>query len=219
VETVTREAHKIGNRSVKSATYVLKSIAASIVAYYLITSAFPKLIVTEANYTEYYWFRAPWLFLHVFTGITTTVLGPFQFITRVRVKHLALHRLLGKVYIYSVVVAAVTANYLAATTSLNSTYSIGLSVGAVIWLVTTAMALYAIKCRNIDQHKEWMTRSYVISLFFILYMFLKDISFRLGLPAFIGSELEARALLVWASWSIPLFMTEFFLQNKKISKR
>ena len=43
---------------------------------------------------------------HAIAGVLATALGPFQFSTRFRQRHLATHRLMGKVYIISIFFAA-----------------------------------------------------------------------------------------------------------------
>jgi uncharacterized membrane protein len=199
-------------------TTAIVLIISLIVLFVLFTKALPMLIVTKANYTDYYWHRAGWLFGHVITGILTTLLGPFQFIQSLRNRHIKFHKALGKIYIVCVLISSITANYLAFTTPLNLIYSVGLSVGGIFWISTTGMALLAIKKRNILQHNEWMTRSYIISLFFILYLFIKDVSVGLGLARLMSSMSDVSALLVWVSWSIPLFITEIILQGRKLYK-
>ena len=203
----------------KQGRIVVKGVYVSlfiVVVFYLVTRALPMLIVTRENYTDYYWPRAGWLFLHVLTGILTTSLGVIQFFPNLRKKSIRLHKLNGYVYVLSVGIAATGAGYLALTTKLNSIYSAGLLLGAIVWVITTAIALYAVKIRNVNQHQEWMTRSYVVSLFFIIYMFIKDICRELNLINVIGTEAEASALLVWVSWTVPLFLTEVVLQLKKL---
>jgi Predicted membrane protein (DUF2306) len=39
----------------------------------------------------------------------------------------------------------------------------------VAWVVTTGMALYAIRERRIEQHREWMLRSYTVTFAFVTY--------------------------------------------------
>jgi uncharacterized membrane protein YozB (DUF420 family) len=39
----------------------------------------------------------------------------------------------------------------------------------VAWVLTTSMALYSVRTRRIEQHREWMLRSYTVTLAFVTY--------------------------------------------------
>ena len=53
---------------------------------------------------------------HAIAGVLATALGPFQFSARFRQRHLSLHRLMGKVYIVCICVAAPMAGIVASST-------------------------------------------------------------------------------------------------------
>jgi len=58
-------------------------------------------------------------------------------------------------------------------------------------------------------HKEWMIRSYVVTFGFVLFRFLDDMTTSYELD-------DASVTIIWACWTIPLFITEMVLQwNKK----
>lgn len=186
-------------------------IAIPVAIYFLTFKAFPKLIISEENYGEYYLERAGWLFTHAFFGISATLLGPFQFISRLRNKNLKLHRNLGKVYLVSVLISSLTAVYLAFTSEVSISYAIGLFVLAILWLLSGAMAYQLIRNRQIKKHKEWMIRNYVITFFFILFVSISD-AFKLAGVADLQIVLS---VLVWASWIVPLSISEYFIQRAR----
>ena len=81
-------------------------------------------------------------------------------------------------------------------------------------VVTTAMAYMAVRNRAIEQHREWMLRSYVVTFAFVV--------FRLFTQWLIGqgvSPSEAAGLMSWASWAVPLLMLEPMLQYRRIRRR
>jgi Predicted membrane protein (DUF2306) len=45
----------------------------------------------------------------------------------------------------------------------------GLGGLALAWMLTTGMALIAIRRSLVDQHKEWMIRSYVVTFGFVTF--------------------------------------------------
>lgn len=92
------------------------------ILYFLTTKAFPKLIVTEAVYGNYYWPKAPWLFIHVVSSILATIIGPVQFVASIRTNYLNAHRISGKIYMGCILFASITAVYLA----INSSYVVTL---------------------------------------------------------------------------------------------
>jgi len=191
---------------------VIYAIAGSMILYFLSTKAFPKLMVTEAVYGDYYWPKAPWLLVHVVSGILATLIGPFQFISRIRTNYLATHRILGKIYLGCILIASFTAVYLAASSQYNLMGKISLGFVPVIWISCAGMAYISVLNKRIKQHREWMTRSYVVTLFFITFVTIDEF-----LPySYFGTYAETLPLLTWVSWSVPLFITELILQGRKI---
>ncbi len=176
------------------------------------------LIVTEENYGTYFFPRAIWLFPHIVLGIIATIIGPFQFISKIRNKYLKVHRQLGRVYIFSTIlsgISGISGMYLAVTSDVNLPYAVGLFVLGFAWSVSAIMAFVSIKNKKIELHKDWMIRSYVITLAFVSFRFLEDILVALK----IGSPEEVLVLASWASWAIPLFIAEIFIQGLKIKRK
>lgn len=175
--------------------------------YFLLTKAFPRLAFSESNYGEYYWFRAPWLFSHTLFGILATLIGPFQFIPAIRKNYPVFHRTLGKTYLVSVLLAALTSLYLALTSAITMMYTIGLILGAGVWLFTGFMAFRLIKQGKVEQHRQWMVRNYVVTFFFIIFFAVFDLLTYLK----IGSFEQLASILPLACLLIPLAITEIIL--------
>jgi uncharacterized membrane protein len=111
-----------------------------------------------------------WLLVHGLAGATALFIGPFQFSERLRRGNPALHRLMGKVYIAAIVIAAPFAlaiDYVNDGTFLNpSNMEDWAQAGG--WLLCAALAyVFAVK-RNIPRHKQWVARSYAFTFVFIL---------------------------------------------------
>jgi uncharacterized membrane protein len=103
---------------------------------------------------------------HAIAGVLATALGPFQFSTRFRQRHLSLHRLMGKVYIVSVFIAAPMVFIL------NRGFTFPMQfmgcVQASLWFLCTLAAFLTARNRHIAVHRQWMVRSYAFTLNFIL---------------------------------------------------
>lgn len=108
-----------------------------------------------------------WLLLHGLAGFTALLIGPLQFSDRLRRQHLKLHRVLGRVYIGSICIAAPMAIYIGNwETSALSNHEDWAQAGG--WLLCALLALvFAVK-RNIPRHRQWVARSYGFTFVFIM---------------------------------------------------
>lgn len=203
---------KNNNAFSKYTLMVLFTLTSILTGYYLITRAFPFLIISEENYGPYFFRRAYWVFAHVIFGILATLIGPFQFIPQFRNKYLAVHRKLGQVYIFATVLGGLSSMYLATTSTVNLTYSSGLFTLGFFWVAAALMALVAIKNGKVELHKEWMIRSYILTSGFVIARLFVDVLVSLE----IASRIEALTLMNWAGWVIPLFLAELIIQGRKI---
>ena len=103
---------------------------------------------------------------HAIAGVLATILGPFQFSTRFRQRHLSLHRLMGKIYIVSIFVAAPMA-FVLGQRGFNFPMQFMGAVQPVLWFACTALAFMTARNRQIAVHRQWMVRSYAFTLNFI----------------------------------------------------
>jgi uncharacterized membrane protein len=190
---------------------VLTGIA-GLTLYYLWTHGVVYFQFAPKVYTEYFWFRAPWLLAHVICGITATLTGAFQFLPGIRAKYPGLHRSLGKIYMGCVAVSTVVSFYLVSTSRLGIVYAVGLTMLGITWSLTTGMAFVAIRNRRVAMHREWMIKSYVLTLSFVTFRFSEDMLIRMGISSFI----ERKVLMSWACWAIPFFFTVLVLDVRKL---
>ncbi len=150
--------------------------------------------------------------VHIATGVVALLIGPYQLWIGLARKRLPRHRRLGKIYMAAILVSSVAAYYLAANTKGGWVFGLGLSGLATAWLITTGMAYAAIRRRLIEQHQEWMIRSYVVTFGFVFFRMLFA-----GLQAAdVGTRPEQLAASAWFCWSVPLVVAEAFLQGRKV---
>jgi uncharacterized membrane protein len=103
---------------------------------------------------------------HALFGTLALLIGPVQFSSRIRRKHLQFHRLLGRVYAISVFIAAPCAILISA--HWHPTLAVATSVQGGAWLLCTLMAVLMARNRQIPQHRQWMIRSYAVTFLFIM---------------------------------------------------
>jgi uncharacterized membrane protein YozB (DUF420 family) len=78
-------------------------------------------------------------------------------------------------------------------------------IQAVGWLVTTATGLYCIRTGRIQQHREWMMRSYPFAMVFIVVRAINSI------PAIERMGVPALASVVWSVIATACFLPSFVI--------
>ncbi len=100
---------------------------------------------------------------HTLAGTLALLIGPINFSSRIRERHLQLHRVLGRIYFFSVWVGAPTGIALA----WGRPGLPGTSMQAAAWVVCTTAAVIAARKCQIHVHRQWMARSYAVTFTFI----------------------------------------------------
>jgi uncharacterized membrane protein len=100
---------------------------------------------------------------HTLVGIFALLIGPINFSSRLRQRHLKLHRVLGRIYVVSVFIGAATGVVLAA----GRPGFPGTCGQAAAWVVCTTAAFITARNRHIVQHRQWMIRSYAVTFTFV----------------------------------------------------
>jgi len=100
---------------------------------------------------------------HVICGTIALLSGPLQFSSRFRLRHLKIHRILGRAYVFAVFIGAFTGIALAA----GRPGLPGTAMQATAWIVCTTAAFITARNRQITQHRQWMARSYAVTFTFV----------------------------------------------------
>jgi len=100
---------------------------------------------------------------HTLAGIFALLIGPINFSSRIRQRHLQLHRILGRIYVISVFVGSFTGIALAA----GRPGLPGTSMQAATWMVCTTAAFITARNGQIAVHRQWMARSYAVTFTFV----------------------------------------------------
>jgi uncharacterized membrane protein len=156
-----------------------------------------------------------WLLPHGLAGACALILAPLQFSDRLRRRFTKMHRIVGRIYITGAFVLAplgVYIQYLEERIGDPRSFTIATSVDAILLMSTTAFALFFILKRKIQQHRQWMTRSYAVALIFFEVRFISGV---LGLDDSVG----ATETIIWIclAFSIPLADLVLQLQESRRS--
>jgi uncharacterized membrane protein len=194
--------------SVKSiAWFVMMLLAAAVAAYALIVSldpdSRPELVTAlfERQPTA-----AP---AHFLGGAIALLLGALQFNTRLRVSFSGVHRWLGRIYVFAVIVGGIASLTMAPHALTGPVAVAGFGGLAIGWLVTTLNAYRHIRQKNIVAHRQWMIRSYALTLAAVtlrIYLPLSqiaDISFMIAYP-----------IIAWISWVPNVVIAEWMVRAK-----
>jgi len=100
---------------------------------------------------------------HVFAGTFALLIGPVNFSSRIRQRHVRLHRTLGYIYVVSVFVGSFTGIALAA----GRPGLPGTSMQAAAWMVCTTAAFITARNHHFTVHRQWMARSYAVTFTFV----------------------------------------------------
>jgi hypothetical protein len=171
----------------------------------------PGAYVDEPQFGLYFPKRG-WLLLHITGGIIALLAGPVQLWLGLSDRRMDLHRRLGIAYITGIALGVVGAVALAVQTDLGWVFGAGLLGLSLAWIVTTGLAFVAIRKSLIEQHREWMIRSYVVTFAFVMFRIGDLTMLELGL----GERVLNLTFLAWVSWAVPLLITEALLQGRKI---
>ncbi|MGB0122893.1 MAG: DUF2306 domain-containing protein [Silvibacterium sp.] len=123
------------------------------------------------------------LFPHALGGTLALLSGPLQFSRRFRSRHLKFHRILGRVYVFSVLIAASITFILTQGSGLE----LGTYVQSGAWIVCTLAALLTARNRQLVQHRQWMIRSYAVTFTFVSLRVLDPWAkyLNMSVPAFV----------------------------------
>jgi uncharacterized membrane protein len=169
-------------------------------------------------YSDYYWPRRAGLIPHLIGGLLAITAGLVQIWLGLTNRVGALHHLLGRVYAAGVLVGSSGGFYLALTIPGPLAYAAGLFTLCLAWVITTGMALYSIRTRRIEQHREWMLRSYMVTFAFVTYRLVSYWLHRwLHLPESDVAD-QVDILLAWACWAVPLLLAEPLIQLRSMRK-
>lgn len=151
------------------------------------------------------------LYIHIITAAAAIMIGPFQFLqNRKKPGHLAIHRSLGKIYVLSILISGLTGVYLSFYAFGGFLSKLGFLALSIAWLVTTYYAYFYIKRKNIPLHKEWMYRSYAVTLV--------AVTFRIW-SAIIGYSFDNFTIgyvaAIWISLIGNMLIAEVWIRRKK----
>jgi uncharacterized membrane protein YozB (DUF420 family) len=113
------------------------------------------------HYQPFKW----WLLPHGIAGACALVLGPMQFSDRLRQRYAKLHRVAGRFYVAGAFIAGPLGIYIQVIQhrmGVPLSFTMVAATHGTLWMLTTGIAFAFILKRKIQQHRQWMTRSFFV---------------------------------------------------------
>lgn len=110
----------------------------------LLSSKSPELLVNL--------FWNIFFYTHIILGGIALLIGWSQFSTKLRIKHLALHRIFGKIYIIAVLLSSTAGIYIGFFATGGMVSSLGFISLGIIWFFSTLKAYLYIRNKNVLNH-------------------------------------------------------------------
>jgi len=200
----------------RSLTLAILGTLALIALWFIVTRALPYSDFSTSTYGNYYWPRRWGLLPHVIGGVVALTTGVVQLWLGLTNRVATLHRTLGKVYGSAILVGSVGGYYLSFTIpTMSVVFAAGLFMLCTAWVITTSMALFAIRRRNVIQHREWMLRSYTVTFAFVTFRLFEIVLDKLHF----ASREDVATIMSWACWAVPLMLVEPLIQLRKVRAR
>lgn len=141
--------------------------------------------------------------IHAISGGIALLCGPVQFHGFVRAKIPALHRFVGRAYVFAIWMSSLAGLWSALFFHVDIAAKVSFVALSLLWSSTTTAAYYLVRKGRVEAHREWMVRSFSLSLFFITFSVWVPGMASTGLPTEVSYPLA-----VFLSWAVNLVVAE-----------
>ena len=164
------------------------------------------------HYEPFKW----WLLPHGIAGACALLLGPMQFSDRLRNRFRQLHRVVGRIYVAGVFVAAPLGFYIQYFQERMGdprSFSIAAAADAALWMTTTGIAMAFILRGKVQEHRQWMTRSFAVALVFLEGRVIG------GVTGWENLDVHANETIVWVCLAFSILSADLVLQWKELGRQ
>ncbi len=193
--------------------YLLFAFIGLMLAYVLRHNEHFLIEAKDPNWAHIHTFR--WYLLpHGIMGACALLLGPLQFSDRLRQRFTKFHRVVGRFYVAGVFIGAPLGLYIQYFEErMGGTRSFSFAAGtdAALWMLTTAVAIFFILKGKIQQHRQWMTRSFAVAIVFL------EVRVVGGVTGWENLGPSAIETIVWMCVACSLLFADIVLQWRDFS--
>jgi hypothetical protein len=168
-------------------------------------------------------FHFPFLVAHVLTGGIALLLGPWQFVRRIR-RRPRLHRYIGRGFLFAGVLPASAAGMVVAWLSTaGPAASLGFALLDVAWFGTAVAGFRAARAHRYRDHERWMIRCFALTFAAVTLRLWLPILMLVQLPLLHGHYHgdshalfhTAYAVVPWLCWIPNLLVVEYYLRHRQ----
>jgi uncharacterized membrane protein len=192
--------------------YLLFAFIGVMIAYVLVHNEY-FLVQPDApvwkHYQPFKWYLLP----HGLAGACALLLGPMQFSDRLRRRFTKLHRVVGRFYVAGVFIAGPLGFYIQFFQERMGgarSFSIAALADATLWMATTAIAFAFILKGKVQQHRQWMTRSFAVALVFL------EVRVILGVTGWENHRPPMDEAVVWTCLAFSILLADIALQVQEL---
>ena len=160
-------------------------------------------------------------YVHVIFGGIALLAGPIQFARGIRDRWPRVHRLIGRLSLVAILVAATAGLVIVPVNSAGAIGVAGFGMLAVLWGLFAILGYRAIRRRDVAQHRAWMTRAFALTY--------AAVTLRLWTPLLIvlhivtGTEPDAafNAAYLWVpflAWVPNLVVAELIVRRNRAGR-
>jgi uncharacterized membrane protein len=191
--------------------YVLFGFVGLMIAYVMVHNESFLIHPKDPIWHHYHPFRW-WLLPHGVAGVCAIFLGPLQFSDRLRQRYTRLHRVLGRIYVGGALVLAPLGAYIQyfnERAGAPRSFTIAAGADAALLMITTLIAFIFILNGKVQQHRQWMTRSFAVALIFLEVRVIQGVT---GLD----HNLAATETIVWCCVAFSILAGDIVIQAQEL---
>jgi len=160
------------------------------------------------HYEPFKW----WLLAHGLAGACALLLAPLQFSDRIRQRCLRLHRVVGRIYVAGAFIAGPLGIYITFFEErIPRSFTMASATHGILWMMTTGIALAFILKGKVEQHRQWMTRSFVVGP--LVFMGARVILGVTGLEKLGPAAIETT---LWVCLAFSILLADVVLQCQEL---
>lgn len=199
--------------SLKKIAYLLIAISAIGVGFYPIAYLFVDnnfgLLGTKSDELLADMLWNGMFYIHISMGAIAILVGWIQFSKKIQRKRIQLHRNIGKVYVVTVLISAISGFYIGYHATGGWIAKTGFMGMALTWFFTTLIGFTSIKNKNIIKHQKMMIYSYAVCF--------AAVTLRIWLPILsnlLGGFYPAYKIVAWLSWIPNLLIAHLIIKQQ-----
>lgn len=148
------------------------------------------------------------LLAHISAAPIALIIGAIQLLPKKRAKHPVLHRWLGRIYGFAILIGGISGLMLAVNALGGIVAGWGFGLLAIVWMGVTAQAIRMAMMQNFGAHRKWMIRSFALT-FAAVTLRLYLLGFQLAGIGYI----PASVYIAWMCWVPNIIFAEWWLRK------